>query len=492
MSSETTATSPSCPSNPGATAPVNSTGDNRDTRPEDKVSLKEKVALGSGYLPVFLGNAAVQNLAIPFYQMTQHMNPTLLGTVLALPRLWDAVTDPVAGYYSDNLHTRWGRRRPLIFLGAILQGLAFGAIWMAPTSWGDTAKAAYLLISLLVFYTCYAFFSVPLCALTYEMTPDYKERTRVTAFVGLFNKVGEFGYSFLFPLAGLAIFGGVITGVRVVGWGTGLIFLGLVGLLPALFVKERYYHSVSRKQEKVKFWSSFKASMRNRAFVVLIGLTVCQVLAGMFASSTDYYLIVYYMFDGDLVQGSLWKGYLSVGYAIVGIVTIYPVNWLANRYGKRKTLSFIFGMVFFGAVGKWFLYTPGNPWKILIDPIICGPIWTALNVLMPSMLSDVCDDDELRSGQRREGMMGSIFAWIQKTGYSLSVLGMGVALSISGFDASLGGAQNPDSIHTLRLFLSISTAVWAGAAIALLFFYPLTQKRAYEIRDELEARRGSV
>lgn len=465
---------------------------NRDTRESDKVPLGEKVALGSGYLPVFLGNAAIQNLAVPFYQMTQHMNPALLGAVLSVPRLWDAVTDPVAGYFSDNLHTRWGRRRPLIFIGAILQSVAFGAIWMAPVGWGDTAKAGYLLAALIVFFTCYALFSVPLSALTYEMTPDYKERTRVSAFVGLFNKVGEFGYSFLFPLAGLAVFGGIISGVRIVGWATGLIFLGLVGIIPAIFVRERYYHRVSGKQEKVKFWPSFLASMRNRSFVVLIGLTVCQVLAGMFASSTDYYLIVYYMFDGDLVQGSLWKGYLSVGYAVVGVLTIYPVNWMANRYGKGRTLILIFSMVFFGAVGKWFLYTPGHPWKILLDPIICGPIWTAINVLMPSMLSDVCDDDELKSGQRREGVLGAVFLWIQKTGYSLSALGMGIALTLSGFDATLGGAQSPESIHRLRLFLSISTAVWAGAAIVLLFFYPLTQKRVYEIRDELEARRGSV
>jgi glycoside/pentoside/hexuronide:cation symporter, GPH family len=489
---DTTDGSRSGPRREGPAGAVPVTDASRDTRESDKVRLGEKVALGSGYLPVFLGNAAVQNLAVPFYQMTQHMSPTLLGTVLAIPRLWDAFTDPFAGYISDNLHTRWGRRKPLIFIGALLQALTFGLIWMAPVAWGDYGKAAYLLGSLLLFYTCYAFFSVPLCALTYEMTPDYKERTRVTAFVGFFNKVGEFGYSFLFPLAGLAMFGGVITGVRTVGWATGILFLGVVGLIPAIFVKERYYTSVSHKQEKVKFWSSFKDSLHNKAFVVLIGLTACQVLAGMFASSTDYYLIVYYMFDGDIVQGSLWKGYLSVGYAIVGIATIYPVNWMANRYGKRRTLSIIFSMVFVGAAGKWILFSPGHPWKILIDPIICGPVWTALNVLMPSMLSDVCDDDELRSGQRREGVLGAIFAWIQKTGYSLSVFGMCIALNVSGFDAALCGAQSSHSIQTLRLFLSISTALWAGAAIVLLFFYPLTQKRAYEIRDELEARRGSV
>jgi GPH family glycoside/pentoside/hexuronide:cation symporter len=476
------------PADRGATT----TGGARDTRPEDRVALGEKTALGAGYLPAFLGNAAIQSLAIPFYQMTLHMDPAKLTTVLALPRLWDAVTDPVAGYVSDNLHTKWGRRRPMIFIGAILQAFFFGLIWMAPVGWSDNWKAAYLLGALLLFYTCYAIFSVPLYALTYEMTPDYKERTRVTAFAGFFNKVGEIGYCFLFPLAGLAIFGGVVNGMHVVGWGTGLVFMGLCGIIPALFVKERYYNKVSRKQEKVKFLSSFKASMQSRAFMVLVGLTICQVVAGMFASSTDYYLIVYYMFDGDIVLGSQWKAYLSVGYAVVGIASIYPVNWMANRYGKRRTLSVIFAMVLFGALGQVVLLHSRQCVEDTFRPPHLRP-----DLDGPERADALDARRRLRRGRAAQraaprGYAGRDLHVDTEDGLSASVLGMGIALEISGFDAALGGAQTADSILTLRLFLAISTAVWAGAAIVLLFFYPITQKRAYEIRDSLEAKRGTL
>jgi GPH family glycoside/pentoside/hexuronide:cation symporter len=212
----------------------------------------------------------------------------------------------------------------------------------------------------------------------------------------------------------------------------------------------------------------------------------------MLASNIDYYLIVYYMSDGDIVEGTKWKGVLSTGYAILGIGMIYPVNWLANRFGKRTTLSAIFTLVLAGGIAKWFIYTPGNPWKILLDPILCGPVWTALNVLTPAMLADVCDDDELRHGLRREGILGSLFSWIRKTGYALAFFGAGVALNVVGFDAALGGAQTPEAILGMRLMLSVSTVVWAIVAIALLAFYPLSKKRAYEIRDELEVRRGRL
>ena len=486
----------------------------RKTRPEDRVGFWEKCALGSGFLPYFFGNAAVKSFAVPVYQMTLGMNPAIFGLVMALPRFWDAITDPLMGYISDNLHTRWGRRKPLIVVGAFLQAIAFGLIWMVPRGLSEAWIVAYLSLSLIVFYTCYTVFSVPFISLGYEMTPDYNERTRVQAFGGFFGKVGEFLYQWIFPLTQLAVFGSVLMGVRIVGWGIAVLIMGFVAAIPGLFVKERYYQK-AKKQDKVPLWGSLGASFRNRAFGILVALTVLQILAGMMASSIDYYLLVYYMCDGNIAEGSIWKAILSMGYAIIGVIMIYPVNWLANRYGKQIALGIIFFFVLIGAVGKWYLYTPGdggwiftafdrwmdsipglatsgNCWKILIDPIFCGPVWIAINVLTPSMFADVCDDDELRNGQRREGIFGAAFSWIQKTGYSLSFFGTGMALVWAGFDEQLGGNQGASTFLSMRLILAVSTAVWSILAIWMLFIYPLTRKRAYEIRDALEARRGTV
>ena len=470
--------------------PADSTSE-QDTRTADKVGFWEKSALGTGYLANFYGTAGINSLAIPVYQMVLAVDPILLGLVLAIPRFWDAITDPVVGVFSDNLRTKWGRRKPLIIIGAITQGVAFGALWMVPEGWGQTATLAYLTVMLLIFYSCYTVFYVPLSSLTYEMTPDYKERTRVGAFISFFHKLGELTYSWAIPLAGLAIFGSMMNGVQIVGWLIGILIMGFCGIIPGLFVKERYF-AKAKQQEKVKLVPAMKACLSNRAFLILVGLTVCQVLAGMLASNLDYYIIVYHMNDGSLVDGAKWKGVLSTGYAVVGIASIYPVNWLANHYGKRVALAVIFGLVLFGAFGKWFLYTPGNQWKILLDPLLCGPVWTGIRVLLPSMLADICDDDELRHGFRREGMMGALFSWIEKTGYALAFFGAGIALKLTGFDAALGGAQSEGAVLGMRLILTVSTFIWAAIALWLIVLYPLSQKRAYEIRDELEARRGRI
>jgi GPH family glycoside/pentoside/hexuronide:cation symporter len=466
------------------------TDTHRETRKEDKVGFWEKLAFGVGTLPVFYAIAGVNSFAIPVYQMTLKLDPVLVGAALAIPRFLDAFLDPVMGRISDNTRSRWGRRRPYIFCGAILQAVLFGMIWMVPSTWSHSAMAAYLIGTLMMFYIGYSIYSVPLNSLGYEMTPDYRERTNVWAFATFFNKVGELSYGWIFPLT--ALFASVMQGVQVIGWVIGLVVVGGMGILPSLFVKERYFKK-AEKQEKVHIWPALKASASNRAFMLLVGLMVLQIGAGMLASNLDFYLIVYYMFGGDVPQGAVWKAWLSTGYAVLGLVWIFPITWLSNRYGKHVTLGITFGLVLLGAAGKWFLFTPGHPWKILLDPVLCGPVWVAIYALTRSMLADICDEDELRHGFRREGVFGAVFSWVEKTGFSFGFLGAMLILKLTGFNAAnASGIQTPDTILSMRLVLTVSTAAWAILALIILYYYPLNRKRAYEIRDALEARRGKV
>jgi len=482
---------PAPDTSPGPVGVAADTTTARATRAEDKIGFWEKTALGAGGLPLFLGYAAIGSFAIPFYQMTLKLDPVWLVAALTAPRMLDAFIDPLVGRFSDNFHTRFGRRRPLVALGALIQGLAFGLIWMVPPAWGEVGLTAWLIVTQLIFYVGFSLFSVPLAALQYEITADYDERTRVAAVGGFFGKIGEVGYNYVFPLAASALFVSAISGVRTLGWIIGLCFLGLVGLLPALFVRERFYHKVG-KQATVRLLPAVRAAFGNRAFTILVALTILQIGAGMFASNLDRYLLVYYLKGGDIAAGETWKGHLSVAFAIVGILSIYPVNWLAQRLGKTRTLTVAFVLTLVGAAGKWFLYTPGHEWKILFDALLCGPVWIAINILTPAMLADVCDDDEHRHGLRREGVFGAIFLWVQKMGYSAAFFGALLSLKLTGFDAALGGAQSSDTILRLRLILTLSTAIWGVLAIFLLQLYPLNRQRAYQIRDALEARRGKV
>ncbi len=469
----------------------------KNASPKEGVRLKiiEKIAVGSGGLTGFLGNVAVKSTAISFYQMMLGVNPALLGALLAVPRFWDAFTDPVMGRISDNFKSRFGRRRPFIFFGAILMGLSFGSIWMVPTGWSEYSIAAWFLVSSLIFYTCYTVFAVPFMSLTLEVSSDYDERTSVMGYTSFFSKLGELSYQWVVPIASISYFSSTIVGVQTVCWGLALFGMILCGCIPALFVKERYYELSQKKSAKVKkttFVTAVKQTLNNRAFGILIGLTILQIIAGILGSSLDYYLLVYYMFDGDIGEGSKWKAILSSGYAIMGFVGIPIVLKWSKRTSKLKVLRGIYLLVILNSVMRWFLYQPGNSWIILLDPVIGSLFWIAVGTVKQSMMADICDQDEVEYGQRREGTFSSVFGWITKTALSLSFFASGVILEWIGFDVNLGGNQSSGTFLGMRLSMVLGGIVPSLMALVVLRYYPIDRKESEENKRILESRRGVV
>lgn len=475
-----------------------------------KVPFREKLALGVGGFSNLFAYIGVNTLSRTVYVMMLGVNAAWIGVALTIPRLWDAFSDPLMGKISDNFHSRWGRRRPFIVVGAILMGILFGLIWMVPDAWSETVQVVYFIVMQLLFYTAYTVFAVPFKALTYEMTPDYNERNQVMAFVAFFHKLAEFLYEWIVPLAAVissAYFASKIpagqqvemTGIVIMTWLVGIVIMAGIGVIPGLFVKERFQKR-TEKQEKVKLLVSAKEAFSSRAFQILVSIIILNVLAGILASNIDHYVMVYYMADGDIALGSIWKGLLSSGYAVVGFAFIPIITWLAEKFGKKGALYFVYALTVIGGCMKWFIFTPGHQIFyvgsvaidpiILIDPILCGPMWVAVKILLESMMADICDEDELKYGKRREGIFGAVFTWLEKTALSIAALGVGFSIWLAGFNAALGGNQSPKTFLIMRLFLAGAPAITALFAIVALKFYPITAEHASETRRKLEERRG--
>jgi GPH family glycoside/pentoside/hexuronide:cation symporter len=478
------------------------------TTKQDKVPFYEKTALGAGALAAFFGYAGVSILAYPVYNMMLGVSAAWIGIALMIPRLWDAFTDPMMGKISDNFHSRLGRRKPFIVGGALSMGVLFALIWHVPANWSDQLKITYFIVMQLLYFTTYTVFSVPFNALTYEMTPDYNERTRVMAFCAFFHKLGELLGGWMLPVAtalGLWLVAGSeelnMAGVLAMGWLVGLIIMAGVGSMPGLIVKERFKKKTVA-QQKVKLWDSVKGSCSSAPFLILVAIIVLNTLSGVLAMGIDQYLLVYFMNNGDMAAGLIQKGLLTSGYGIVGFASIPVITWLAGKFGKKGSLYFVYGLMVFGGIMKWFIFTPGHPIFyigkvaidpiILIDPLLCGPMWVAVKIMLASMMADICDEDELKHGQRREGMFSAVFSWIEKMVVSLAYLGTGFALALAHFDPALGGDQTAETFTRMRLFLAGAPALTAAFAIVALFFYPITAKRAANTRHELEKRRGAV
>ena len=125
------------------------------TRPEDRISIKRKIAVGAGGFPIQNGGLIVQYMAQPIFQIFLGLNPALFGLAMTIPRIWDAFTDPIMGRISDRFKSKWGRRRPFVFFGSLLMALSFSFIWMVPQGLSETSIFLWWVISSILFFSAY-------------------------------------------------------------------------------------------------------------------------------------------------------------------------------------------------------------------------------------------------------------------------------------------------------------------------------------------------
>jgi GPH family glycoside/pentoside/hexuronide:cation symporter len=477
------------------------------TAPEDRIPAYQKLIYGLGAFVNNLLAAAIGGMVIVL-NLGLGMNPALVGLVSAVPRLTDAFTDPLMGYISDNTNTRWGRRRPYIFLGAIAAGVIFALLWQLPAGKTESFYFWYFLGGSLIFYLAYTMFATPWVAMGYELTPDYHERTRL---MGTQNFVGQLAYVvapwFLLIMQSERWFDDMVDGAAGLSIMIGAVVI-IVGIMPAIFLRERFKAiAVAEAKEKrqapesagkvmlrviANFFRGFAITIKFKPFLKLCAATFLVFNGFMLIASFQFYVIIYYVFGGDTVAGAEYAGYSGTLGAISTFCVIIFVTWLGTRIGKRRTFFVTTGVSMLGYALKWFCYNPDIPWLLLLPAPLMAFGLGGLFTIMPSMIADVVDADELNTHERREGMYGSIFWWVVKLGMAAALAAGGFLLNATGFDVNLGGEQTEQAILMMRIFDAFVPCLASGVAIWAIATYSITEEKAHEVRMQLEARRGSA
>jgi GPH family glycoside/pentoside/hexuronide:cation symporter len=467
-----------------------------ETPPEDRIPLAQKFIYGLGAFVNNLLAAAMGGMSIVL-NLGLGMNPALVGLLGALPRLFDAFTDPLVGYLSDETNSRWGRRRPYIFIGAIASGIIFALLWQLPPGKSETYYFWFFLIGSLAFYLAYTVYATPWVALGFELTPDYHERTRVMA---VQNFMGQLAYLispwFLWIMQNDALFDDMVSGASSLA----IAIAGAViciGILPAIFLKERFSQEAvqeikrSFRESTTNFFKGFIAALKFSPFLKLCLATFMVFNGFMLVASFQAYVIIYYVFSGDQSLGAQYAGWAGTVSAFSTFCVIFFVSWLSTKIGKRRAFFFSTGVSMVGYALKWFCYSPQYPLLLLLPAPLLAFGLGGLFTLMGSMIADVCDLDELQSHERREGMFGSIYWWVVKLGMAAALAIGGILLNVTGFDVALGGDQADSTIFLMRLFDVAIPLIGSAIAIWMIVTYPITEQKAHEVRLELERRRGS-
>jgi len=461
---------------------------------------KSKLALGIGFFAMFFANQGVPILAIPFYQMILGVDPLLLGLALTIPIFVSTFLSPWVGHLSDNSKSKFGRRAPFIFIASWVSCIFFGCIWMVPSQWSETIQLLYFTFFSLLFNISVCFLTVPLTCLSYEMSDDYHTRTSIMGFTSYFTKVGSLLYQWLFPLAQLTIFSSVFIGIKYVGWGVALFIIGLLGAIPSFFCDKKRFQTTSQATSHYKpesiinvdnnlapigLLKSLKTLKNNKLLYILLILTALQFCGGAFTASMDYYLIVYYLFSGDVTEGSIWKGLLSTAYAVFGLLSIPVIKKLSLNIGKKRALQAIYCFTAIGGALKWFIFVPDMRWFIIIDALFCASIWVAMTMLIPSMLADLCDEYELSHHSRREGLFVSAHTWVVNFSMGAALLISGFLLNTIGFDANNGASQSKESLQAMRYILSFGTVAFSLIPLWFIKFYNIDEKHSINTRKIL-------
>ncbi len=471
------------------------------TDAKDRVPIVQKAAFGAGHL---VNNLMPGALGIfMFFLLTAFgMDPFLAGLLGGLPRLFDAITDPIMGFISDNTKSRFGRRRPYIFVGAIVSGVLFAVLWQLDAENSQMYNFWYFLGFSLLYLIGNTIFATPLIGLGYEMTSDYNERTRLMAFSQVLGQVAWMIVPWFWVIiANPNLFDTQAEGVRtlsVIVAGIGIV----LGVLPAIFCKGIDSSKMENRKELTfrTIFSNLKDLLngiiqvsKNKPFMRLCGATFLVFNGFQMVASFSYFIIVFYMFNGDYGLAGNWPAWFSTVSAIVTAFLVIPViSAIASRIGKRKAFIISTALSIVGYALKWWGFNPANPWLIFLPiPLMSFGIG-GLFTLMMSMTADVCDLDELNNGMpRKEGTFGAIYWWMVKLGQALALVLGGLVLKVVGFDQNVS-LQAAETITRLRIADIAIPAFTALLAIVVMLKYDLTEEKAREIKETLESRRGKL
>ncbi len=470
------------------------------TLEKDRIPLGQKIAFGVGMLANQMFPAALGIFMVILVQ-SLGMNPLLWGLIFFLPRLFDAITDPVMGYISDNTISRWGKRRPYVFIGAIIAGVSYIFMWQLSADDSQMYNFFYFLGWSLVFFLGMTIFSIPYVAMGYEMSNDFHERTRLMATA---QWIGQWAWVispwFWIVLYDPDWFASATEGARYLSVWVGLGCM-LLALVPAIFCNYSNIPDAAPAQkidrEHVRdnlstFFKGIVETFKCKPFQKICVATFLVFNAFNTIAAFSWFIIVYYMFNGDAGSAGKWPTLFGSVSALFTCFLVIPVvTWLSQRLGKKQTFVVSQSISILGYLMFWWCFNPENPWLMFLPlPLFVFGIGGLFTIMM-SMTADICDLDELQTGKRREGTFGAIYWWMVKFGLAFAGLLSGAILSVIGFDQTVA-VQSQEALAMLRLSYIIVPVSGTLLAIFIMRNYDLDEEKAHEIRLELESRRGSL
>jgi GPH family glycoside/pentoside/hexuronide:cation symporter len=424
--------------------------------------------LGFGFMTMLVNTYfmkyATDVLAIPAATM---------GGILLVSRAWDALADPAAGYLSDRTRSRFGRRRPWLVLGALPLAVAFALSWGPPPSFAGGALTLWMGAAMLVYLTSLTLVRMPHEALGAELSRDYHERSRVFGVKRAVFGVGALAvFAALSALAEAESPRTLALAMAVAAGGATAALL----LVTAFGVREPAAH---QGRGAVHPWAAARDVFANPHARRLLFVSFLQQVATGTVTTAAAYHTQYVLGDPGAFPQLLGI------FFVASLVTIPVWLRLGQRFEKKPMLvaSMIAVGVIIGGMG---FVGHGDHALLFTLAAAGGAVSGALDVIMPSLQADVIDTDELRTGERKEGVFFAAWHLAEKAALGVAAAVIGVALGASGFVPNQ--PQSEATLFTLRALLSLFPLVLYALGAYLFLGFALDRAEHTRVQQELRAR----
>jgi GPH family glycoside/pentoside/hexuronide:cation symporter len=444
---------------------------------DQKLSLSVKFRYGLADLGFALITSAMQFFLLFYYTDVAGINPALAGAALLVGKLtWDALNDPLFGYWSDRTRSRFGRRRIYMLIGAVPLGIAACIMFSLPK--GLTGVPAFLavLLSFWLVDTFQTMAATPYYAMTPELTRDYNERASLTSIRMVYSVVG-----YILGAASTTILAGVFEGSGLnmqQAWSTTGAVFGIIAaitiLVTTLTVKER--PELAGEPSKLPPARAVLTSFKNRPFIILMLAFILSSFSFTVLTALVPYFIQYQLDMKDQVSFVLLVMLLAIG------IFLIPAKLISDRINKGPAYALGLFIASIAVIFSFFLPRGPSP-MIYVIAAVAGMGFSAQWVFPWSMLPDVVEYDEKMTGERREGIYYGLWAFSTKFTGALGVAVSGWALQLYGYVPNV--EQTAHALFGIRFFFALVPALVILVSLPFLIWYPITRKSHAALVKEL-------